>query len=246
LGAPVDLFAALGFVAVFAGATNTPLASMIMGIELFGATHAVYLAVACFVAYLCSGHSSIYLAQRVGMPKSSSHDLPPDIAVRHVQDFTAKPFISLAGVRVRPVGATSTNERTLVMSRHQLVTKEIGMIRIYLQPREKTPGSGWFNAKPLYRELVLQAKAAGIMNAVAHNTHFGYSSHGKVQDEGLEIPNPELTMWVELIGARDQLEAFCRTHGTLLQRKVMVYKHLERWDVVGHDLAAEDALKPPA
>ena len=30
LGAPVDLFAALGFVAVFAGATNTPLACMIM------------------------------------------------------------------------------------------------------------------------------------------------------------------------------------------------------------------------
>lgn len=42
---------------------------MIMGIELFGATRAVYLAVACFLAYLCSGHSSIYLAQRLGVPK---------------------------------------------------------------------------------------------------------------------------------------------------------------------------------
>jgi len=246
MGAPVDLFAALGFVAVFAGATNTPLACMIMGIELFGATHAVNLAVACFIAYLCSGHSSIYLAQRVGVPKSSAHDLPPDIAVRHVQDFAARHFISLAGVRMRPVGATLTNERIFAMSRHQLATKEIGMIRIYLRPREKTPGSGWFNAKPLYRELVLQAKAAGIMNAVAHNTHFGYSGHGKLQDEGLEIPNPELTMCVELIGPRDQLETFCRTHGALLQRKVIVYKHLEHWDVVGHEVAAEDALKTPA
>src|ERR1700760_2496337 len=70
-GAPSDLFAGLGFVAVFAGATNTPLACMIMGIELFGSLHAVYIAVACFVAYLCSGHSSIYMAQRLGTPKTS-------------------------------------------------------------------------------------------------------------------------------------------------------------------------------
>ena len=34
LGAPVDLFAAIGLVAVFAGASNTPLASTIIGIEL--------------------------------------------------------------------------------------------------------------------------------------------------------------------------------------------------------------------
>ena len=79
LGAPVELFAALGFVAVFAGATNTPLACTIMGIELFGGgagellrgSFVVYLAVACFLAYLFSGHSGIYLSQRIGMPKES-------------------------------------------------------------------------------------------------------------------------------------------------------------------------------
>jgi len=69
LGAPTDLFAGLGFVAVFAGASNTPLACTVMGIELFGAEHAVYLAVACFVAYLFSGHSGIYGSQPVAIPK---------------------------------------------------------------------------------------------------------------------------------------------------------------------------------
>ena len=69
-GAPVELFAALGFVAVFAGATNTPLACTIMAVELFGTQHLVYYAVACFIAYLFSGHSGIYLSQaRVAMPK---------------------------------------------------------------------------------------------------------------------------------------------------------------------------------
>jgi H+/Cl- antiporter ClcA len=69
LGAPVDLFAGLGFIAVFAGATNTPLACTIMGIELFGAGPTVYFAVACAVAYLFSGHSGIYSGQRPGVAK---------------------------------------------------------------------------------------------------------------------------------------------------------------------------------
>lgn len=69
LGVPTDLLVALGFVAVFAGAANRPLACTLMGIELFGATYGIYIAAACFVAYLCSGHSGIYLSQRIAVPK---------------------------------------------------------------------------------------------------------------------------------------------------------------------------------
>ena len=69
LNAPVSLFAALGFIAVFSGATNTPLACTFMGIELFGGEHALLFAVACFTAYLFSGHSGIYGAQQIGVSK---------------------------------------------------------------------------------------------------------------------------------------------------------------------------------
>lgn len=69
LGAPVDLMAGLGFVAVFAGATNTPLACTIMGVELFGAEYLPYFAIACFLSYLFSGHTGIYLSQRIGSAK---------------------------------------------------------------------------------------------------------------------------------------------------------------------------------
>jgi H+/Cl- antiporter ClcA len=64
LNAPVSLFAALGFIAVFSGATKTPLACTIMGIELFGVGFVIFYAVACFTAYLCSGKVGIYSAQR--------------------------------------------------------------------------------------------------------------------------------------------------------------------------------------
>ena len=70
-GAPVDLMAALGFIAVFAGATNTPLACTIMGVELFGSDNILYYAVACFTAYYFSGHSGIYKSQRTAVAKSN-------------------------------------------------------------------------------------------------------------------------------------------------------------------------------
>lgn len=69
VGAPIDLFAGLGFIAVFAGASNTPLACTIMGVELFGGEHTMYYAVACFTAYFFSGMSGIYSSQRTGVPK---------------------------------------------------------------------------------------------------------------------------------------------------------------------------------
>lgn len=85
LGAPVDLMAGLGFVAVFAGASNTPLACTIMGVELFGADNTVYIATACFIAYAFSGHSGIYLSQRLAVPKLHAGLIPPNASLRDVR-----------------------------------------------------------------------------------------------------------------------------------------------------------------
>lgn len=86
LGAPVDLFAALGFLAVFAGATNTPLACTLMGIELFGGEYTVYYAVACAAAYLFSGNTGIYLSQQIGHSKGSVQIVRPGIKLREVRE----------------------------------------------------------------------------------------------------------------------------------------------------------------
>jgi H+/Cl- antiporter ClcA len=64
LDLPFPLLAGVGFVAVFAGAANTPLASTVMALELFGPAIGPYAALGCVVAYLCSGHAGIYRAQR--------------------------------------------------------------------------------------------------------------------------------------------------------------------------------------
>lgn len=67
---PIGLLAGMGFVAVFAGATNTPIACILMAIELFGASSGVYASIACVVAYLASGHTSIYGRQQIGEAKN--------------------------------------------------------------------------------------------------------------------------------------------------------------------------------
>lgn len=70
LSAP--FLAAIGFISVFSGATNTPIACFIMGIELFGAEGAVYMFIGCIISFLFSGHTGIYTAQKIGISKSRS------------------------------------------------------------------------------------------------------------------------------------------------------------------------------
>lgn len=64
LGLPPVFLAALGYVAVFGSATNTLLAPMIMGAEIFGAEYFPYFAVVCALAYSCNLNLSIYPLQK--------------------------------------------------------------------------------------------------------------------------------------------------------------------------------------
>ncbi len=85
LGLPVTLVAAVGFAAVFAGASNTPLACTILGIEMFGSGAAVPLAVGCVVAYVFSSHRGIYPSQRIHAAKGARAITGAPSLRQHVQ-----------------------------------------------------------------------------------------------------------------------------------------------------------------
>lgn len=262
LHAPVGLFAALGFVAVFAGASNTPLACTIMGIELFGGQaelihsgFTVYVAIACFVSYFISGNSGIYLSQRIHARHSTDKSAPgptslraarkqkPAVTLPHVFGAPKKHFeimasaIALYGRKIRE---PQTRQKiahgeadTVHATPYEISSQEMGQLNIYMMPADKLSTHGmkrWFS-KPLYRAVIEAAKKDGILSANAHHTHHGYSDHGDIQSNNLEIPNDKLTLCIELISSRDTLEQFCRSHGNLLKNKVVVYKRLEHWDV---------------
>lgn len=84
---PVSFLAGMGFVAVFAGAANTPVASTLMAIELFGSETGIYAALACAVAWLISGYTSIYRSQRVACPKHGF--VPENIKLADIPAFLA-------------------------------------------------------------------------------------------------------------------------------------------------------------
>lgn len=66
---PIALLAGMGFVAVFSGATHTPIACTVMGMELFGIEGGIFIGIACVVAYFASGSIGIYHSQIVKGPK---------------------------------------------------------------------------------------------------------------------------------------------------------------------------------
>jgi H+/Cl- antiporter ClcA len=70
LDLPIGMMAGIGLVAVFAGASNTPIACTLMAMELFGPGIGVFAGVACAMSYVCSGHAGIYHAQRASHLKT--------------------------------------------------------------------------------------------------------------------------------------------------------------------------------
>jgi H+/Cl- antiporter ClcA len=66
---PIALLAGMGFVSVFSGATHTPIACTVMGMELFGIESAAFIGVACIIAYFASGSVGIYSSQIHKGPK---------------------------------------------------------------------------------------------------------------------------------------------------------------------------------
>lgn len=63
-GLPLTLVAALGYAAVFGAATNTILAPILIGVEVFGGSNMIAFVVVCTIAYICNGRQTIYGAQK--------------------------------------------------------------------------------------------------------------------------------------------------------------------------------------
>jgi H+/Cl- antiporter ClcA len=274
LNAPVGLFAGLGFVGVFSGATNTPIACTMMGVELFAAGGnpdlmrsglVVYLATACFVAYLMSGHSGIYLSQKIGTPKLVSPILPPETTLRKARElkpelggvvltkFTSNVRTESGPVRPAsspeaPTAATTIGDAqteppstsllngdmdTKIISQREIGFREIGRVRIYMDLSERQQGHGFraFFARPIYQEIIAAAQAQGIPNAAAQYVHQGYTLGGPLELGSQATSRKDLNLCVELIAERETLESFCREHEKLLEGKVIVYEHIEHWEV---------------
>ncbi|NPA33910.1 MAG: voltage-gated chloride channel, partial [Chlorobi bacterium] len=70
LGLDQATFAAIGMISVLAGATNTPIASSVLGVELFGMELGTYATVSALIAFLLTGHRSLFPSQKMMIIKA--------------------------------------------------------------------------------------------------------------------------------------------------------------------------------
>ncbi len=86
LGLPPEFGAALGLVCVFCGATNCPVASTFLSIELFGGGGLLYFALACGVSYMLSGYSGLYSSQTILYSKLKAQYINVHTNAHHAAD----------------------------------------------------------------------------------------------------------------------------------------------------------------
>ena len=57
--------ASIGFVALFCGVVNCPVASLILAVEVFGGQGILFFAIACAVSFMMSGNFGLYKSQKI-------------------------------------------------------------------------------------------------------------------------------------------------------------------------------------
>jgi len=72
LGLDAGMAAALGLIGLFCCATNSPLASMVLSIEMFGSTNLYLFAFVCVICFVLSGNSGLYASQIIQFSKSGA------------------------------------------------------------------------------------------------------------------------------------------------------------------------------
>lgn len=81
-----SFLAALGLIGVFTGATNTPIASFLLSIEMFGSYGIEYMFMTCVISYIFSGHTGIYTSQKIGRSKSRLIEIPANATLSHYRN----------------------------------------------------------------------------------------------------------------------------------------------------------------
>ncbi|MDZ7819817.1 MAG: chloride channel protein [Aliarcobacter sp.] len=95
----IPLFAALGFVSVLAGTTSAPIAAMIMAVELFGMDVGHYAAISIIIAFLMTGHRSVFPSQVLSMKKSEAINIKlGEEIINSETTYTTRFFINIQNI----------------------------------------------------------------------------------------------------------------------------------------------------
>ena len=224
---PTSLLAGMGFAAVFAGAANTPIASTLMAMELFGAEAGAYAGIACVISYLFSGHAGIYAAQRVGKSKHLGNadeeglSLALVAKIRDLHEGSLLDEINDFGY----IGGTDMRHLTV--------------LRLYFSATEMKKTDAWWKKlapQSLGAYLLQQAKEHGIEQALLHRVIGGYLNNQELALDTGEIPPARLPQCLELVGDEEDLQSFLKHNRDHLEKVRAVFLR-------GQEAALEAAIE---
>ncbi len=213
---PPSLLAAMGFVGVFSAAANTPIASTLMAVELFGAEAGAYAGIACVLSYLFSGHAGIYQAQRIGRSKHFANRQEEGLSLANV-----------AKARSAPAGGSldQINDFGYIGG---IDMEHLSVLRLYFSASEMRRADSWWKRiapQTLGAYLLKQAKDHGIEQALLHRVIGGYlKGQDLVMDTG-EIPPARLPQCLELVGDEEDLQSFLKHNRDHLAKVRVIFLH---------------------
>lgn len=211
---PPSLLAAMGFVAVFAGAANTPIASTLMAVELFGAEAGAFAGIACVISYLFSGHAGIYRAQRVGRSKHLSNVAEEGLSLALVAKMRDSPEDEYLN-DVNDYGYIGGSDM-----------EHLSVLRMYFSASEMRRADSWWKRiapQTLGAYLLNQAKEHGIEQALLHRVIGGYLKGQDLAMDTGEIPPARLPQCLELVGDEEDLQSFLKHNRDHLAKVCTVF-----------------------
>lgn len=213
---PASLLAGMGFVAVFAGAANTPIASTLMAVELFGAEAGAYAGIACVISYLFSGHAGIYQAQRIGKSKHLNNIAEEGLSIGRVATLRVLPEENLLD---------DLNDYGFLGG---MDMEHLGVLRMYFSASEMRRADSWWKRiapQTLGAFLLKQAKEHGIEQALLHRVIGGYLKGEDLAMDTGEIPPARLPQCLELVGDEEDLQSFLKHNRDHLAKVRVVFLH---------------------
>ena len=73
IGLDAGIGAAIGFIALFCGVVNCPVASLLLGVEVFGGQGILLFGITCAVSYMMSGNFGLYKSQKIVYSKLNAN-----------------------------------------------------------------------------------------------------------------------------------------------------------------------------
>lgn len=87
LGIPAGFAAALGLIFVFGAATNCPISSIFLSIELFGSEGMLFFALGSGISYMLSGYNGLYSSQKILYSKVKAQYISVNTNHHHLGDI---------------------------------------------------------------------------------------------------------------------------------------------------------------